>query len=64
MTQERKYHHGDRAERVVTIRLTPETHRAVRMMAARQDMTVSAFFRTYAEQATGRSGKPTYREAP
>ncbi len=55
-------HGGVNADRVVTIRLSSETHRALRMVAARQDKTVSSLLREQAQEITGRNGRPTYRE--
>ncbi|MEX3789632.1 hypothetical protein [Paraburkholderia sp. BR14374] len=40
------------ADRVVTIRLSSDTHRAMRLLAARNDMTVSSLFRAQAEAMT------------
>jgi predicted DNA-binding protein len=48
-----KHLSDDLAVKTVTIRLPRETARLVRMLAARSDKTVSAFFRDYAEQVTG-----------
>jgi predicted transcriptional regulator len=55
-------HIGGNADRVVTIRLSSETHRALRMLAARNDKTVSSLLREQAEQITGRNGRTTYRD--
>ncbi|MCE4541384.1 MULTISPECIES: hypothetical protein [unclassified Caballeronia] len=57
-----KHHNGGNAHAVVSVRMTPETHHAMRLLAAHSDKTVSRILREYAEQITGRSGRPSFRD--